>query len=398
MYNCFEYFYAKIKEQFDEDNGEKISNFLENLIFKKLIFIQITVENDLNAYTIFETLNARGIELAPTDLLKNYLFSLISPTDVDIIEEKWYRIINLVGFKKFPMFLRYYLNSFKKLIRKDRLFKEIKNEIQTHEDAERLLDDLENVALFFSALQNPYDEFWNDFPNKNNIIQYLSTLNLFRVTQHIPLLIAVYKHKKDLLEQVLRIITIISFRYNIIGKLNPNEMEKIYNSTAIKITKGELITAKDIFNNLKPIYINDEQFVSMFSLTSLNTRSNKKIVKYILLSIENHISRNHYDPCDSSITIEHILPENPTGDWLNEFEGEDIENYIYRLGNLTLLESSKNRDLGNKNFDEKKYVYRNSKFKVTTDLLNYEKWNRETLYKRQQYLAKVASKIWRLDF
>ena len=41
-----------------------------------MLFIQITVDNDLEAYTVFETLNARGVGLTTTDLLKNYLFAL----------------------------------------------------------------------------------------------------------------------------------------------------------------------------------------------------------------------------------------------------------------------------------------------------------------------------------
>ena len=36
------------------------------------MFIQITVEDELNAYTVFETLNSRGVELTSTDLLKNF--------------------------------------------------------------------------------------------------------------------------------------------------------------------------------------------------------------------------------------------------------------------------------------------------------------------------------------
>lgn len=397
LFKSFEYFYKNIDEDFNGDRGEKIANFLENIISKKLIFIQITVEDDLSAYTVFETLNARGIELAPTDLLKNYLFSLIPRADLPIVEEKWYRIVNLVGFEKFPMFLRYYINSYRKIVRKERLFKEIKSEVRTSENTIELLDDLENIAYFYAALQNPYDEFWNDFSNKNDIIKRLESLNLFRVSQHLPLLIAVYRHKKELLQQALRIATVISFRYNIIGKLNPNDLEKAYNNVAMKISKGEITTGKEIFDTLKSIYINDEQFVSMFGLASLNTRRNKKIVKHILLSIEKQLSGNTYDLYDSSITIEHILPENPTEDWLESFEGEEIENYVYRLGNLTLLESSKNRDIDNKDFQDKLSIYKSSKLKITNDI-NFDEWNRNTIYIRQKKLAEVAKEIWRLDF
>ncbi|AZR74941.1 hypothetical protein BBF96_13815 [Anoxybacter fermentans] len=397
LYKAYQYFYKKIKERFKDDHGEGIANFLENIVAKRLIFIQITVEDDLNAYTVFETLNARGIELTPTDLLKNYMFSLITEADLEIIEDKWYRIINLVGFKEFPTFLRYFLNSYREIVRKERLFKDIKKEIKNAQDVVRLLDDLEEIAYFYEALKNPYDEFWNDFSDKNDIIKYLEEMKLFKVTQPYPLLIAVYKHKRDILSQILRMVTVISFRYNIIGKLNPNEMERVYNKVAIKISQNTLASAKDIFEKLKTIYVTDEEFISMFSSASINTRRNKKLVKYILINIEKEISGNSYDYYDSSITIEHILPENPTDEWFEIFSSEEVENYVYRIGNLTLLEDCKNRDIGNSIFNEKKKIYATSKFEMTNKI-NFDEWSRETISRRQEKLGRTAKNIWRLDF
>jgi len=397
LYKCFCYFYEKIKDQFKNDHGKNISNLLENIILKKLIFIQITVEDYLRAYTVFETLNARGIELTPTDLLKNYLFSLIVNEDIPVIEEKWYRIVNLVGFEKFPMFLRYYLNSYKNIVRKERLYKELKNEIKTSHSAINLLEELEKIGYFFAALQNPYDEFWNVYPNKNKIVNKIEELSLFKVSQPIILLMSIYRFKDYLLEQSLRMASVISFRYNIIGKANPNELEKIYNKSAIKLSKGEISTARELFESLKSIYINDEQFVSDFSQVSLNTRRNKKIVKYILISIENKISGNTYDINDSSISIEHILPENPNEEWKSSFKNGDIGDYIYRLGNLTLLNSSDNRRIGNKSFEKKLEVYKESRF-VITNTINCSEWNNESILNRQKQLAEIARDIWRLDF
>ena len=78
MLEAFEYFYNLMKESKSIfGNGERISEFIDKIIADKLFFIQIVVEDDLSAYTVFETLNARGLELTSTDLLKNYLFSLV---------------------------------------------------------------------------------------------------------------------------------------------------------------------------------------------------------------------------------------------------------------------------------------------------------------------------------
>ena len=82
FWKAYQYFLNQIdKIQQNLNNGEKLANFLIETIAQRLLFIQINVEHELNAYTVFETLNARGIELSSTDLLKNYLFSLFQGPD-----------------------------------------------------------------------------------------------------------------------------------------------------------------------------------------------------------------------------------------------------------------------------------------------------------------------------
>ena len=61
-------------------SGKNLAEFLEKTVAQRLLFIQINVEDELNAYTVFETLNARGTGLSPTDLLKNYFVFSFSRT------------------------------------------------------------------------------------------------------------------------------------------------------------------------------------------------------------------------------------------------------------------------------------------------------------------------------
>ncbi|MDG5816452.1 DUF262 domain-containing protein, partial [Chitinispirillales bacterium ANBcel5] len=56
----------------DEKGGECLARFIDSLV-DKLFFTVITVTDELNAFKVFETLNARGVRLSATDLLKNYL-------------------------------------------------------------------------------------------------------------------------------------------------------------------------------------------------------------------------------------------------------------------------------------------------------------------------------------
>jgi uncharacterized protein with ParB-like and HNH nuclease domain len=400
IYNAYKYFYKKIKEYFSEISGSKLGEFLEKTL-EGLIFIQITVDDDISAYTVFETLNARGVELTTTDLLKNYLFAIVaslgkSGIEFKILKENWQQIVDTVGLKKFPIFLRFYLNSKQEIVRKERLFKEIKRHVQTPKEAIELIDVLKKTAYLYAAILNPNDDFWLDYPNQKEIRQSLSELKLFGVTQPIPLIFAINNFKKEWLPQLLKLLVSISFRYNVIGKLNPNLMEKVYNKIAMKLYNKEIKNFSEIKELLKEIYVNDDTFVNIFKSKEISTSGkNKSLVKYILTKIENQISEKEYSYSDSNFTIEHILPENFDQEW-NELFSNEAEKYIYRLGNYTLLEEKKNKLVGRKHFYEKKEVYKTSQFKLTNQELNYDNWNIANLNQYQNKLARYAKSIWKI--
>ncbi len=98
LWQAFEYFSNRIEALREVvSNGERLVEFLIEIIAQKLLFIQINVEDELNAYTVFETLNARGVELSSTDLLKNYLFSRFQgPDDLQEAQRQWKRMIATV--------------------------------------------------------------------------------------------------------------------------------------------------------------------------------------------------------------------------------------------------------------------------------------------------------------
>ena len=401
LFNCFEFFEQKIQDYFDKSlNGSTLGGFLEK-ISDNLIFILITVDDDVSAYTVFETLNARGVELTTTDLLKNYLFSLVASAGKDggafkILQDDWKEIVDIVNLKKFPTFLRFYINSYKSLVRKERLFKEIKKEISTPIEAVELIEELKSHAYLYSAILNPNDDFWNENPHQKEIRKSLSELKLFGVTQPISLLFSIYNYKQEWFSKILKVLVSISFRYNVIAKFNPNSMEKVYNTIAIKINKGEISHFAQIKDLLNEIYVDDDTFFNLFKSKSISTNGRSKtIVKYILTTIENQIYHNDYNINDSNFTIEHILPENYTEEWNENFSNE-AQKYVYRLGNYTLLEEKKNKIIGNKPFDEKKKVYKESRYKITSNNLNYESWNIDNLIDHQVQFAKYAKSIWKI--
>ena len=70
--------YRDIEALFPEDlKGKSLPYFVDWLI-ENVHLVEITAYNDEDAYTIFETMNDRGLSLSPTDMLKGYLLANIS--------------------------------------------------------------------------------------------------------------------------------------------------------------------------------------------------------------------------------------------------------------------------------------------------------------------------------
>ncbi|MDJ0797159.1 MAG: DUF262 domain-containing HNH endonuclease family protein [Calothrix sp. MO_167.B12] len=396
IWKAFEYFFRELSCLSEIiDDGEQLAIFLTDTVAQRLLFIQITVEDELNAYTVFETLNARGLELTSTDLLKNYLFSLFQgPDDLQAAQRQWRRIINTVQMEKFPEFLRYYLTLENSRVRKGRLFKIVRKSVINASQAFDLLDKLENYSNLFIALGNPNDEFWRDIPDNQ---PYIKDLNLFRIKQVYPVLFAAYtKFSPGDFTRLLKLLVVVSFRHSIVSGLNPNELESYYNDVAIGIANGSITNPREVFSTLHPIYVPDEKFQQDFSLLSIVTKSQKrKLVRYILGKLETDESGIQID--QDSFSIEHILPEVTTNNWQQNFTDSQIEAMVYRLGNLTLLEPSFNREIGQNSYQLKQATYEKSVYTLTKNI-TAEDWNPDTIAARQRRLAQRAIHIWKSDF
>jgi len=73
---------------------------------------------------------------------------------------------------------------------------------------------------------------------------------------------------------------------------------------------------------------------------------------------------------------------------------------MFRLGNLALLESSINRDIGNATYDKKSVAYHKSTYALTREIpeIAPEEWNLALLDKRQREFALKSIRLWRSDF
>lgn len=397
MWQAYQYLYRQVQLLYPNNpTGEDLANFLNKIIGDKLMFIKIEVEDELSAYTLFETLNYRGVDLTVTDLLKNYLFAQLAPTDLNIAKESWKKISNTVGLEKFPTFLRHFWLSRNEFVREEQLFKIVRNSITTVEKVFELLNSLESNASYYMALQDPYSSEWQGDRAKRKRIR---EFKLFGVKMQLPMLmIAKEKFSDPEYDSLLRLLSVVAFRYNVIGDRQANVMEDIYSRISLKIFNEEITTARQAFNELKQVYISDKDFKFDFSTTEIpSTSRSKKRVRYILYELENHLAHTDRDFEDDPGTIEHILPENATEDWETTFQSSIQSNFIYKLGNYTLLEADKNRAIGTQLFPEKKIEYATSQYSISK-LITSNEWNPSTLELRQQRMADWASACWRVSY
>ena len=401
---AFHWFKERIKAQvgMTATSGRELAAFLDQLV-DKLFFTVITVTDELNAFKVFETLNARGVRLSATDLLKNYLFSVISTPDtheaeLKSLEERWERIVGLLGSESFPEFLRVYWNSRNKLVRKSDLFKTIRKRITTREAAFQLLRELDQSAAVYAALRDPQDPAWNREER-----QALAQLLMFNVRQPLAMLMACqarfYDAERNAFTRILSAIAVVSFRYNVICNLQTHEQERIYNDIAWKVSSGTLSQGHEVLASLREIYPDDTQFRAAFAEKELRTTNsrNKKVVSYLLFEIERKRSGQDFDFESATYNLEHILPESPSAAW-SYIEEAKQERLIYRLGNMTPLETNRNRDLGNGDYTTKRSVYQQSCFQITQAIAeHYDRWDEQKIESRQRQLANIAAGVWRMD-
>ena len=70
---------------------------------------------------------------------------------------------------------------------------------------------------------------------------------------------------------------------------------------------------------------------------------------------------------------------------------------MYRLGNMMMLETSKNRDAGNQPYEIKQKIYQTSSLDIAKNIADsYKTWSQSTIDSRQQQMAKQATGIWKI--
>jgi hypothetical protein len=384
----------------EADQGRALAQFLETAS-DRLFFTVITVTDELNAYRVFETLNARGVRLSATDLLKNYLFSVLdkAPRDeheLHTLEVLWEEMVNRLGAEDFPEFLRVHWNSRRAFTRQSELFKTIRSQIRDRKAAFELLRQMQEDLEHYLALGKPETSSW---PVEAR--ELAGNLGTFQAKRPFSMLIAARRAFDDgQFVSLLRDCVVLAFRASVICGWSGGEQERAFSDAALAITQGQASTRNAVLDRMRNIYPSDKTFQAHFAEKSIRTvqSRNNKVVRYILGKLEHHVGqRAELDLHSDTLSVGHVLPQSPGPEWGN-LTAAEAEALIYRLGNMTLLRRAANSGVGASDWARKRPVLQNSEFEITRKIAqDNAEWNAERIAVRQAWMAKQAVGIWRID-
>lgn len=379
---------------------EKLIAIRDQILGSKII--AITSTNKDTAYKVFEILNAKGMDLTDTDLIKNYIFEKINedPTTVSPLQkvafEYWEDVKKNLRLRNqnvdFTVFYRsFWLSRYEKVTKK-KLFESFKSNLGDISDKEYIefLDTLKTDSIKYISVIDPQI---SDFENKQQylpLIQGLKNLSVLGSTQYIVLvmtLLSLKEEDKISLAEFIKALNFIEahiFMFSTLKRGQTNIYENIFSSLSIQLRKsdnkaqtnqiltGSLYTNDKLVNSISTF----EEFKKDFMLLEYTKKRNSKqnhITYYVLKKMSDHIDKKiHQD-----FSVEHII-------------NESINNKnVLNIGNLIGLERDRNSEAKDFEYCDKKSIYVKSHYDQVQDFVEkYADFDESKIPTRAEELAK----------
>ncbi|MGB3405241.1 MAG: DUF262 domain-containing HNH endonuclease family protein [Microcoleaceae cyanobacterium] len=379
----------------DDDLYVKLLKAIREQVVHYLKVIFITVAEEDEAYTIFETLNARGMDLSFVDLIKNKVFRSFNATHPDdFAKTKWKELRNTIvsreGVGSLETFVRHWWIAQYNYTSADNVYKHFKKLWNSDEiDAKGFLEELVEDAHLYVKICSPVVEDFKQQEEKE-LYRSLTALKIFNVSQHRPFLLNLFKAKQnkklklDEVKEVLNFLEKFHFSFNTICSMRPSGIEKTYFAAAkqlLEATDKHLArkATKELMQKLETRIPRKERFKEGFSkLVFLKGKTtHKKLIQYIFNRFEVFKqTTNEFKP--DNITLEHILSQSSRS-----------SNCIGSIGNLLPLSAELNEAAKNKKFKDKIEIYKKSNYALTQEFVKKasEKWGEKEIKYRTNLLA-----------
>lgn len=365
-------------------------------------FLVVVSTPDLHsAYRIFSVMNSRGLPLTPPDIFKSQVIGAIVEHDQAAYADLWEDLEQQLGRNEFgDLFL--YLRTIVSKARAVRgLLVEFPEQVLSPylpSDGAGFIDNLlEPYALADQRLINQDFDAGGTWDNVNAWLKRLVQID--NADWRPPALWALKNHGDDpeFLDAFL------------------TKLERLAASLLIRrvYTTPRVLRYLDL---LKQLDAGDGLESSAFELSEEEKKETRERIsgeiflvnpvrKYVLLRLDSIIAANPgASYAHKIITVEHVLPQNPRADsqWVRDFTEEERAHWTHRIGNLLLLNRTKNSEAQNYDFDVKKAKYFTSGkgaalFALTTQVLGYQEWTPAVVEQRQAELTNRLVSEWKLN-
>ena len=368
---CYKYYYSAIHEEYEKNKSiDYILRIKDSLL--GMSYVHIVADTEEDSYTVFEILNARGMDLEDSELLKNYIMRYIQPEkDRDRVKTLWQEMESILG-GQLKNFIKHYAVHYYPTEKQELRQNPYRNIRQncSRKDVNRLLIDIRQKANYYCKIVSPMQcEMVGGCTDTERKI--FSFFKATRQEQVRPLLLSLmHQNALETMSQAeyndtLTFLYRFIICYTVIGEEKSNKIRDIifkyapiiendYSAEKVESLESEL---QDKIPN-KNFFINAFQNLGYSDYSSVfSTSSKKKKVKIVLGLLEEYWGN---ESRDLDFTIEHILPD-----------AQNEENA--RIGNLLPLEGRLNDRCGSKQLNEKLRVYEESTFLSVKKFLEVRK-------------------------
>ncbi|MBD1893321.1 DUF262 domain-containing protein [Coleofasciculus sp. FACHB-64] len=373
---------------------------LVQFIITRCFLVVVSTPDLESAYRIFSVLNGRGLDLSLPDILKAEIIGQIPDDQKEAYTCKWEDIQEKLGRETFEDLFSY----IRMIARKAKLTGSILKEYREH------IKPWNNSQEFIKTTLCPLADAFYKIKNTNyvsdkhaeEVNKLFKQLNDIDNSDWIPPAILYLSRNHSHPERLVKFFTELERLAAglMIKRANINERIERYRRLLTAIEHEE-----DLYTPDSPLQITSEEKNDILKMLDGDLYLTQKIRLFVLLRLDAALSEGEASYNFPTITVEHILPQNPAHDslWVKSFTSlEEREKYVHRLGNLALLSCYKNSEAQNYDFDVKKQKYFTTKkgvspFALTTQVLMEQEWTPEVIEARQKKLIGVLQQVWRLE-
>lgn len=402
MVNAIEVF----RDSFFNENGElleeKLNEFIVYLL-QKVVLVVITTESFTSAFRLFNVINARGLPLTDSDLLKSENLRVMNPEIRKEYTDIWESHEQDLGKEKLDQIIGFMRIMKLKNKVEESVYEEFSKKIFRNEPEYLGV----NFVNHLTAVKALYDKYIID-GNLEGVSEeeksyYKNLINIMR--EFLPYddwMAAVIRFAEKFNDDklVLEFVKVLEKRL-VIDWVNGNSFADRLNRVYGIL---EVIEEKDSLEEIKeaPVFLYDLERTTAYFENALNdidfySKGRMMIPKYIFVRLDMEKRANEVLDYSDKIMIEHVLPRNAKeAYWKDNFSADQRRNWANKFGNLVIITGAKNTRANNKPFAEKveQYLSKKSDFAITKEVLELSDWNMDSLKDRHESLVNRALELW----